>query len=133
MRALIVSEDEILRRMVRLVLGEGVWAFEEASDAAQARARMGGGWRLLILDVDTPGVAALAPRKGNGPPALALTVGDKPALLRALGEHSDAVCLLRPFDPTGLKARVAALTAPREKAAAPPPVEAGQDVFYLDA
>jgi two-component system phosphate regulon response regulator OmpR len=137
---LVIDDDNRLRALLRRYLSEHGYRVTEATDAADARARLAGmTFDLLIVDVMMPGETGLALtralRELHDLPILMLTAMGAPEERIAGLEAGADDYLAKPFEPRELLLRVATILRRtrnfKANAAAEPvqPVRLGRFVF----
>ena len=133
---LVVDDDDRLRELLRKFLSENGFMVSTASDAADARAKLGGlAFDLIVLDLMMPGESGLDfatdLRTRSSVPILMLT---------AMGEPDDRIAgletgaddyLTKPFEPRELLLRIRSVLRRRPEDTAPQPQEVrmGEVVF----
>ncbi|MDA8229723.1 MAG: response regulator transcription factor [Magnetospirillum sp.] len=111
---LVVDDDTRLRELLRKYLADNGYVVTTASDAADARAKLGAlAVDLIVLDVMMPGEDGLSLtrslRERSGPPILLLTaMGEVEARIRGLESGADDY-LAKPFEPRELLLRIASI------------------------
>ena len=127
---LVVDDDDRLRELLRKFLSENGFMVSTASDAADARAKLGGlAFDLIVLDLMMPGESGLDfatdLRTRSSVPILMLT---------AMGEPDDRIAgletgaddyLTKPFEPRELLLRIRSVLRRRPEDTAPQPQEVG--------
>jgi DNA-binding response OmpR family regulator len=116
-RALVVEDDPDIVELVTLYLARDGWTVEAVGDGREALRRLrGGGFTLVILDLQLPGMDGLSvcTEIRRDPATRALPV----VVITARGDEADRVVgleigaddyLVKPFSPRELVARVRAL------------------------
>ena len=135
---LVVDDDNRLRELLRKFLSENGFRVATASDAADARAKLGGlAFDLIVLDLMMPGESGLdfarALRRNSAVPILMLTaMGEAEDRITGLETGADDY-LPKPFEPRELLLRIHAILrrapAPAEPAAQ---VRLGDVTFDLE-
>lgn len=136
MRVLAVDDDELVRDLVRLKLGQAGFEVTTAADGPEGlELARDGGFDLILLDVMMPrmsGVEVCRRLRDHGPtrstPVALLTLRSREADVEQGFAAGADDYIVKPFSPRELLSRVVALTrpgAPRPRAAGPgqPPAE----------
>ena len=137
---LVVDDDTRLRDLLRKYLSENGFRVTTASDAAEARARLGGlAFDLIVMDVMMPGEDGLdltqALRRTSEVPILMLTaMGEPQNRIDGLERGADDY-LTKPFEPLELVLRIRTILR-RAAARAPGPqtsiIRFGDCTFDID-
>ena len=123
---LVVDDDRRLRELLARYLSENGFRVTAATDAAAARAKLGGlEFDLIVLDVMMPGEDGMtltaSLREDSSVPILLLTaMGEPEDRIRGLESGADDY-LTKPFEPRELLLRIRTILR-RVPPAAPPPV-----------
>ncbi|MGP1397383.1 MAG: response regulator [Inquilinaceae bacterium] len=129
---LVIDDDRRLRELLRKYLADNGFMVTTASDAADARAKLGAlSFDLMVMDVMMPGESGLdltvALRRQMKTPILLLTaMGDPGDRIAGLETGADDY-LPKPFEPRELLLRINAIL----RRAAPLPVEAPAEAVML--
>ena len=99
-RALIVDDEEGIRRVLRRFLERGGWSVEEAADATQARALLGSApsdFDLVICDLNLPDGSGLDVQRAAGASAerFVVTTGESTKGSGTLSERDAADLMAR--------------------------------------
>jgi DNA-binding response OmpR family regulator len=139
-RVLVVEDDPDIVELVTLYLARDGWSVDAAADGRAALQRLrGGGYELVVLDLQLPGLDGLSvcseirrDPATRGLPVVVITArGDEADRIVGLELGADDY-LVKPFSPRELVARVRALFRRMERRAEPGPAVLAFGALHVD-